>query len=149
MLDKLSKFFSVSEECEQDIEKLIRLATASLLVEVVRADFERDISEEKTMATQLEKILNIPFSDATKIISSAEDQVEKSTSLYEFTNLINEHCSIKQKLSLLRSMWRVAYADENVDRYEEHLIRRVAELIHVNHSQYIKAKVEASEPESG
>ena len=61
MLDKLSKFFSVSEECEQDIEKLIRLATASLLVEVVRADFERDISEEKTMATQLEKILNIPF----------------------------------------------------------------------------------------
>ena len=146
MLRKLRILFPESGEFEQDIEKLLRLATASLLVEVARADFERDISEEEVILTQLENILNISHDEAERIILNAEDQVEKSTSIYEFTSLINEHCSIKQKLSLLRSMWRIAYADKNIDRYEEHLIRRVAELIHVNHSQYIKTKLDAGKP---
>ena len=144
MLEKLRKLFAESEQPEQDIEKLLRLATASLLIEVARADFKRDVSEEKAMLSQLKNILNLSHDEAVKIILNAEDQVEKSTSVYEFTSLINKHCSIKQKLHLLQSMWRIAYADENIDRYEEHLIRRVAELIHVNHSQYIKTKLEAS-----
>ncbi len=144
MLEKLRKLFAESEQPEQDIEKLLRLATASLLMEVARADFKRDVSEEKAMLSQLKNILNLSHDEAVEIILNAEDQVEKSTSVYEFTSLINKHCSIKQKLHLLQSMWRIAYADENIDRYEEHLIRRVAELIHVNHSQYIKTKLEAS-----
>ena len=144
MLEKLRKLFAESEQTEQDIEKLLRLATASLLIEVARADFKRDVSEEKAMLSQLNNILKLSHDEAVKIILNAEDQVEKSTSVYEFTSLINKHCSIKQKLHLLQSMWRIAYADENIDRYEEHLIRRVAELIHVNHSQYIKTKLEAS-----
>ena len=143
MLEKLRRLFPEQEESENNIEKMLRLATAALLVEVARADFERDSREEKALALQLEKILGISIEEVTKIISSAEHSVDQATSLYEFTNLINENYSNHQKFSLIGSMWKIAYADGDIDRYEEHLIRRVAELIHLNHSDYIRAKLSA------
>lgn len=144
MLKKLRDFFSTAETVENDIEKNLRLATAALLIEVARADFQIDEKEQKALAINLETILNISDEEIAGIISEGNDLVAKATSIYEFTNLINENCSKKQKVLLLQSMWQVAYADGNIDRYEEHLIRRVAELTHVTHSNYIKAKLSAS-----
>ena len=67
--------------------------------------------------------------------------MDEGTSLYEFTRVINDHCCAEQKLQLIKAMWAVAYADGNVDKYEEHLIRQVAELTYVPHSDYIHCKL--------
>ena len=143
MLERLRRLFPEQEESENNVEKMLRLATAALLVEVARADFERNRKEEKALAVQLKNILGISIEEVTKIISRAEHHVDQATSLYEFTNLVNENYSNHQKFSVLSSMWKIAYADGDIDRYEEHLIRRVAELIHLNHSDYIRAKLSA------
>ena len=141
MLKKLREFMSASEPDEKDIEKDLRLATAALLVEVARADFERTTEEEKALAVHLETFLKLPREEVRSIISSATNKVDKATSLYEFTSLINDNCSNDQKFSLMCAMWHIAHADGDIDRYEEHIIRRVSELIHLSHSDYIRAKL--------
>ena len=141
MLKKFRDFISISEPDEKDIVKDLRLATAALLVEVARADFERTAEEEKALAVHLETFLKLPSEEVRSIISSATDKVDRATSLYEFTSLINENCSNDQKFSLMCAMWHIAHADGDIDRYEEHIIRRVSELIHLSHSDYIRAKL--------
>ena len=73
-------------------------------------------------------------------MESAEERVDESTSLYEFTRVINDHYSAAQKLQLIEAMWVVAYADGNLDKYEEHLIRQVAEPIYVSHEDFMRSK---------
>ena len=143
MMKKLRELISTSETTEKDIEKDLRLAAASLLVEVARADFKRNSEEERALVKHVETFLDIPSEEVRSLISNASDQVDEATSLYEFTNLINEYYSSDQKFSLLCSMWHIAHADGNIDRYEEHVIRRVADLTHLSHSDYIKAKLSA------
>ena len=77
------------------------------------------------------------------LLRDASDEVDQDTSLFDFTRVINDHYSASQKLELIESMWRVAYADGRLDKYEESLIRQVAELTYVSHSDYIRAKLAA------
>ena len=77
------------------------------------------------------------------LIAAAGERVDEATSLYEFTRVINDHYGPEEKLTLIASMWQVAYADGDLDKYEEHLIRQVAELTYVPHQDYIRCKLEA------
>jgi uncharacterized tellurite resistance protein B-like protein len=127
-------------------EHQVRLAAAALLVETARADFAQDGAEETTLAQLLIDTLALSRQEIDELIVLANDAADEATSLYEFTRVINDHYSAQQKLQLIESMWRVAYADGNLDKYEEHLIRRVAELTYVAHEDYIgcKLKVKAA-----
>ena len=121
----------------------LRLAAAALLVETSRADFTEDTVELTKLAQLLTTSLQLEPDAVNELVVAAQQRVEKATSLYEFTQIINAHCDAGQKLQLIRAMWLVAYADGNVDKYEEHLIRQVAELTFVAHSDYIQCKLAA------
>jgi uncharacterized tellurite resistance protein B-like protein len=121
----------------------LRLAAAALLVETSRADFTEDTTELKKLAQLLRTSLQLESNEVEELVIAAQQRVEQATSLYEFTQVINAHCDASQKLQLIRAMWLVAYADGNVDKYEEHLIRQVAELTFVAHSDYIQCKLAA------
>jgi uncharacterized tellurite resistance protein B-like protein len=71
--------------------------------------------------------------------------VSESTSLYEYTRLINDSCSYQDKLNLVNSLWKIAFADNSLDKYEEHLIRKISDLLHVSHSDFIKEKIKVKE----
>ena len=71
----------------------------------------------------------------------AQTQAKEATSLYEFTRLINDDYDYKQKVELIENMWRIAFSDNNLDKYEDHLIRKISDLIYVSHSDFIKAKL--------
>ena len=143
MLEQLKKIFLEEPDDDGRTEADIRLAAAALLIEVARADHQQDSAEESTMATLLINTLGIDPETVDALMRSAQRKVEEATSLFEFTRLINEHYSIEQKRSLVQSMWQVAYADASLDKYEEHIIRRVAELIYLPHPDFIAAKLEA------
>ena len=80
-----------------------------------------------------------------ELISLSKAEVEDATSLYQFTKQINDHYDLEGKLQLLTSMWKVAYADGELDKHEENIIRRVAGLLHIRHSEYIRCKLDAKE----
>ena len=143
MLNQLKKIFGEEAGDEGRSEEEIRLAAAALLVEVARADHQQDSAEEAAMAALLVNTLGIDPEAVDTLMKEARQKVEEATSLFEFTRLINEHYSIEEKRSLVQSMWQVAFADASLDKYEEHVIRRVAELIYLPHPDFIAAKLEA------
>lgn len=144
MISALKKLFETPpRESEADLQRRLRLAAAALLIETARADFSEDEQEQAALESLLCSSLGLDASAVHALVESASGQLDKSTSLYDFTRVINDYYSAGQKFELISAMWRVAYADGNLDKYEEHLIRQVAELTYVPHQDYIRAKLAA------
>jgi uncharacterized tellurite resistance protein B-like protein len=142
MIESLkSLFMSPPEEDPAALEHRLQLAAGALLIEVSRADYTVDSEELQAIKTVLQTALGISEQEIDELITLAGVAAGKATSLYEFTRLINDHYTRKQKLVLIKSMWRIAYADEDLDKYEERLIRQVSDLIHVPHREYIRLKL--------
>ena len=116
------------------------LASACLLIEVMKSDHELDDREAAEFIEILQKQLDISDEDLADLVTLAEAEAKQATSLYEFTSLINAGYDYENKLALIENMWRVAYADERLDKYEEHLIRKISDLIYVSHRDFIRTK---------
>ena len=140
--DLISNFSKKTEnEDIQDISDLDN-ACAALLVEIAFADKDFDESEQDSLKKSLMECYKISEEEINEIIEDAEIAVKESTSLYGYTRIVNDEFEYTDKLDLLRNMWKIAYADGNLDKYEEHLIRKTSDLIHISHSDYIKIKLE-------
>jgi uncharacterized tellurite resistance protein B-like protein len=123
-----------------------RLAVAALLVEVLRADFDVSADERRQVLASLQRLLDLDAAACEELLELAEAHIDRSHDLYQFTSAINRAYSPEDKQRLLEELWRVAHADERLHKYEEHLIRRVADLLHVRHSEFIATKLRSSEP---
>lgn len=124
------------------------LITAALMIEVMQADFSLDEREQQAFISVLKQSFDLDENEVIELEELAHAKVEEATSLYEFTRQINDNFSAGEKLELIRNMWRVAFADGEIDRYEDGVIRRVAELIYVAHSDFIRMKLEVKNAQS-
>ena len=150
MLGKLKQLFSKKQE-QSDQEKVAEehLATAALLIEVMVIDGHMDDQELQSISATLCAILGLAKNHVDELITLSQAEVEDATSLYQFTKQINDHYDLEGKLQLLTSMWKVAYADGELDKHEENIIRRVADLLHIRHSEYIRCKLDAKQVQMG
>ncbi len=121
-------------------EHTLQLATAALLFEVMRMDEEIAEQERKVVHNILAERFSLSKAETRQLVALAEKEAADVTDYYQFTALINKHFSPEQKTELLEQLWRVAYADGHLDKYEEHLVRKLAELLHVPHGRFIAAK---------
>ena len=146
MIDKIKSFFSKNVlEPETEPTSPDQLATAALLIEVMVIDGDLDDQEMQAIAGTLSNMLHLSKEQIDQLIELSKEEVAEATSLYQFTKEINEHFDIEKKLSLMTAMWRVAFADGHLDKYEENIIRRVADLLHIRHSEYIRCKANAKD----
>jgi uncharacterized tellurite resistance protein B-like protein len=145
MIKRLEQFFERLIN-QNDNETLTRddlqLASAALLVEVAVIDRQFDDSEYKQLQSLLISEYHLTEKEARQLIDQAREASANSGSLFEFTQKINQHGHYEQKLVLLEGMWIVAYADGNLDKYEEHIIRRIADLLHISHRDFIQVKIQ-------
>ena len=142
MISALKTLFQqTAQETPELRQHRLNLVAAALLIETARADFTQDAAEQAALEQLLSRSLQLDKQQVRELIAAAENHVDKATSLYEFTREINDQYSAEQKLQLIRAMWTVAYADGALDKYEEHLIRQVAELTYVPHQDYIRCKL--------
>ena len=116
------------------------LAMASLLCEVADADHQSSSIEPQTKSALLTRLLGVSSEESQTLINGAEEKVKKSASLYDFTSQLRE-LSQEARFELIKAMWEVANADGNIDPLEEAVIRKVAELLYVDHSEFIRAKL--------
>jgi uncharacterized tellurite resistance protein B-like protein len=117
------------------------LAVAALLVEVLRADYDVSGPERRQVLDSIRDLLELEPAECEALLLSAERQVDGAHDLHQFTSELNRSLSHDDKLDLLEQLWRVAQADSTVHHYEEHLIRRVADLLHVSHREFIVTKL--------
>lgn len=145
MLSRIQRFFELRMSAtgraeDADSDQALRLATAALLIEMMQADFEVQEEERQLLFRTLKSELSLSAADTAELIQLAEEQVAESVSLYSFTRLINDHFSYERKTRLVELLWRVAFADDQLEEREEHLVRKIANLIYVSHEDFIAAK---------
>ena len=137
--------FGAETQAEPDQYWLERL-TALLLVEIARADSEIGESEVDTISQALKlSSASISESEVEEIVTTARQDAESSISFRDHVREINKGFNRAQKLMLIEQMWRVAYADGDLDKYEEYTIRKLADLLFVDHQDFIKAKLRVIE----
>jgi uncharacterized tellurite resistance protein B-like protein len=125
-------------------EQARNLAVAALLVEVLRADYEIGAAERGQVVASIGGSLGLDQAQCAALLAEAEQTVDRAHDLHQFTAEINRSLAHEEKLRLVEQLWRVARADEVVHKYEEHIIRRIADLLHVSHREFIAAKLRAA-----
>ena len=121
-------------------ERPLRLAVAALLLEMAQMDESVDAQECAAVEAAVRTHFDLSADEAAELIALAEAQRREATDYFRFTSLINQHYSPEQRVQVVEHLWRVAYADADLHHYEEHLVRRVADLLHVPHGAFIAAK---------
>ena len=154
MIDKIRAFFSSQADAVQQPgqarEHALQLAMCTLLVEMSRADKSADLEEAVAILTATRARFELTDTEAQQLMAIANDQADHATSLYEFTRVLNDHLDHDQKIHAIELLWQIAFADGHIDRYEDHLVRKVSQLLHVSHRDFIAAKhrIEAAESSS-
>lgn len=135
MLRRIEQFFNryAREPNGQDqpSEHKLQLATAALLIEVTRADFHISTLERDAVLDGLRRLFNLTDEETQALRDLAEEETSESVSLHPFVGLLNKHYNMDQKAHVLEMLWRVVYADGHKDKYEESLVRKIAELLYV------------------
>lgn len=121
------------------------LACAALMLEVARADFEISPKEKSKIRTQMQETLGLAPALVDELISLAEAEVEDAVSLHQFTSLIHAHYSAEAKINILFLLWKVAYSENRLDKYEEALIRKISELLYISHKDFVQTKHRAEQ----
>lgn len=144
MIDKIKAFFAKNVvDAEDSSLSGEQLATAALLIEVMVIDGNLAEDELQSISATLAQMLELSSEQVDELVLLSRDEVADATSLYQFTKEINAHFSHEKKLKLMTAMWRVAFADGHLDKHEEGIIRRVADLLHLRHSEFMQCKLSA------
>lgn len=123
----------------------LQLASAVLLVEVMRADGQLGADEQAAVLTALRGKFVLADDELARLLELAAGTAQTAYDYHRFTASLNDHFSHPQKVRLIETMWQVAYADARLDAHENHLISKIAGLLHVTHGEYIAAKLRAKE----
>ena len=142
MLKAIKDFFenNISPEANGDLEHELKLATAALLIEMMYQD---DQVHEKEMDAAKEALMEkfgLTEDECHALFSLAEAEVKEAVDHYQFTSLIAREFTQAQKIKVVELLWSVAYADSHLDSMEEHMVRKIADLIYVSHKDFMKTK---------
>ena len=146
MLNTIKQFFekniqTAPETSKEISEHSLQLATAALMIEMMRADAEISDEEQKSITNTIRTRFSMSKEETETILNLAEDEISRATGYFEFTSLINKGYSYEQKIKVVEHLWEVAFSDAILDKYEEHMVRKIADLIHVSHKDFIDAKL--------
>jgi len=143
MLSKISAFFqSLSEDGTPPANEVsLEIACSVLLCEVMLADGHLDNAEQQQLNDIISSQFQLTHDEVTEIIKHSLLLCENATDFYQFTSKINESYSLEQRVKMLALLWQVAYADGELASIEEHIIRKIADLLHLRHSEYIETKL--------
>ena len=143
MLDRLKALFT--EEIQHHEQLKPELAAAALMFEVIWADHQIEESELQVMKQYLSSAFAVDETTIESIVAETKRLHDDSVGLHEFTSALNENITQPEKIEIVKALWRIAAADASVDALEEHMIRRIADLLYVSHKDFIAAKLAARE----
>lgn len=142
MLKQIQSFFDKHLSSTEESPKAhdYALATAALWIEMVRMDGVFDDDERRMLEQLLTSQFELNAEELEALMTLAEEESKDATDYFQFTKVINTHFEYEDKVKLVEGLWRIAYADGNVDPHEEHLVRKLSELLYVSHPDFIAAK---------
>ena len=145
MLKALTELFDTAlsgqvEQVPESREHGIQLATALLLIEVARADYETDLTEDEEIVALLRNSFALDDEELALLVEEARAESDHSASLQAFTRTLHEQLTVSEKHHVIEMLWRVAFADLHLDKHEDHLVRKVAGLLYISHGDMIRIR---------
>lgn len=144
MLKALGKLLgrdtAVTADDAQQREHEVQLATALLLVEVARADYTEELVEDRAILELLREFFDLSEDEVALLTDKARAAADHAASLQGFTRQLNEELELAEKHRIVEMLWRVAFADEKLSKYEDGLVRKIADLLYVSHSDLIRIR---------
>lgn len=146
MISTLKGFFNQlvdSGAQDKTAGKTLQIATAALLVEMMRTDNHIAAEESALIEKTLREQFSLEAGELGDLLKLADAEARQAVGYYPFTSLINKQCSLEQKVRIVEAMWQVAMSDGHISAHENHLMRKIADLLYVGHADYIAAKQRA------
>jgi uncharacterized tellurite resistance protein B-like protein len=145
MFKKISQLMNRNKEDDDVLpdERTIQCAAVALLVETMKADYVDDPLEEKVMLDSVKELYSLSDKDSAQLIEDAKQMADSAVSLQGFTRLLHEQLEVSEKERVISAMWKVALADNNLDRYEDYIISKISELLYIDRSRLMKLKNDA------
>lgn len=144
MITSLKKLFGTDEPPVTRVlesREPREVATAALLLELARSDFSESAEEHEAIRHLLQRRFGLDDPAIDELIKNATKRANTSVSLHEFTHRLNRELPEEDKIEIIEMLWRVSHADGHIDKHEEHLIRRIAGLLHVSDSERVRMKL--------
>jgi uncharacterized tellurite resistance protein B-like protein len=135
------QFISIESTSPEDEKHALNLAIAAIMIEMIGIDNRVDKTEVESLNKTLMKQLKLDTNEVNELNQLAQQELSSSTDYHQFTSLINSHFELSKKCEIIEALWHLAYADRKIDSHEEHYLRKISELLHVPHSEFIKAKL--------
>ena len=130
-----------SDKTDEVSEHAIQVATAALLIEVMKADGKVSEDERKAVMQTIQSKFNLTDDEIKSLKELAKEKIKKATDYYEFTSLIHKGLSYEQEVEIIEHLWEIAFTDKHLDKHEEYVVRKIADLIYVAHKDFIEAKL--------
>ncbi|MDP3412749.1 MAG: TerB family tellurite resistance protein [Polaromonas sp.] len=143
--DLFDAFSNPAPSSAGEPQHALQLATAVLLVEVMRADADIKAEEKNAVFATLRDKFALADDELARLMELAAETAKTAYDYHRFTSSLNDHFTHAQKIHIIENMWEVAYADAHLGAHENHLISKVAGLLYVTHGEYIAAKMRAKE----
>jgi len=143
MLNQIKLFFEqhITFSTETILtEESLHLACAALFIEMMHMDDKVHENEYETILNSISANFSLSTEEANTLISLATQEQKQTTDYYQFTSLINKGFSQEQKVTVIKTLWQIAYADGELDKHEEYMVRKMADLLHIPHLDFIKTK---------
>jgi uncharacterized tellurite resistance protein B-like protein len=121
----------------------IRSATAVLMVDVARADYEFDAEEFDSLLQLIQAHFDLSPDEAADLVNTADEKVDDLVSLHDFTQLLHNNLDEKEKADVVGLLWKIAYADGRLDKYEDALVLKISDLLHVSRGKVMQLKHDA------
>ena len=126
---------------DEGSEHAIQVATAALLIEMMKADGTVNEDERKAVMQTIQSKFNLTDDETKSLKELAKEKIRKATDYYDFTSLIHKRLSYQQKVEIIEHLWEIAFTDKHLDKHEEYVVRKIADLIYVEHKDFIQAKL--------
>jgi uncharacterized tellurite resistance protein B-like protein len=148
MIDIVKKYFGKGlkggeDKGSEDKQYNTRIASCALFLEMSRIDGEFDPSEQERIMSIIKRDFQLSEDDADALLKTSKEELDGSIDLWRFTKLINENYSAEEKLGIIETAWKIAYADGKLDKHEDYLVHKLAQLLHVDHNRLMAAKTKA------
>lgn len=143
MFKRVLDWFKDEQQTEESDANTPNRAAAALLLEVAFSDNNFSDTERSAMPKLLHQHTKLSLKECEELIEIAQQDVDHALSLHQFTHYLNERFSLDQKLDLCTTLWKVAFADQYIDKYEDNMIRKIADLLHLRHSEFMQCKHKA------
>jgi uncharacterized tellurite resistance protein B-like protein len=150
MLNSLRKLLFNGEQDDQQKsfsdkskgkEHKLEIATCALFIELAKADGDFSEQERDFIISMMKKCFNLDESEVNIIFELAEQKVDKSISIYEFTSELNNQFTQAEKESVIKNLWRLIYTDKKLNAYEDSLIKKIGLTMNLEHKQIIDLKL--------